>query len=92
MPKPPLESWEALAVKESSNLKNRKMTISKSIIERTSLILKSNPAMDILEATKQAIIEEQKFISEMIEQKTDRSRQALNVLRKNTYAIIHAIN
>jgi len=74
------------------NMENLKeIQLSDSIVERVINLVRKSPNIDVLEATKQAIREEQKFISELIEQQTDRSKQALTVLRKNTYAIIHIL-
>lgn len=60
-------------------------------IEKRALILIEN-GIDILEAVKQAIIEENKLISEMIQQKTQRSKQAKKQICKNVYGLIHILN
>jgi hypothetical protein len=69
----------------------KEIQLSDSIVERVINLVRKSPNIDVFEATKQAIREEQKFISELIDQQTDRSKQALTVLRKNTYAIIHIL-
>lgn len=64
--------------------------LSKSIEERAiNFIIKG---IDAIEAVKLAIIEENKFITEMLEQKTERSIKAKNQLCKNTYGLIYLIN
>lgn len=45
--------------------------------------------VDAIEAVKQAIIEEQKIIAEMLEQTTERSKKAKAMLCKNTYHLIN---
>jgi aspartyl-tRNA synthetase len=57
--------------------KEKDMTLSKSVEERA------------IEAVKQAISKEQELISEMIAQRTERSKQAMNQIRKNVYGLIH---
>jgi hypothetical protein len=64
--------------------------LSKSIEERTINLMING--MDAIEAVKQAIIEEQKFIEEMIAQQTERSVKAKNQICKNVYGLIHLIN
>ena len=67
-----------------------KNLLSKSIEERAiNLII---TGVEPLEAVKLAIIEEQKFITEMLEQKTERSIKAKNQICKNVYGLIHLIN
>ena len=61
--------------------------LSKSIEERAiNLIING---VDSIEAVKQAIIEEQKLIEEMIAQNTERSIQAKKTICKNVYGLIH---
>jgi hypothetical protein len=63
-----------------------------TIIERLYLIMKENPTMDEMEAIKLAFKQEQDFLSEMLEQKTERSQKALNQIMKNVYGIVHILN
>ena len=64
-----------------------KNLLSKSIEERAiNLIIKG---IEPLEAVKLAIIEEQKLISELLEQTTERSKKAKAILCKNVYGLIH---
>ena len=67
-----------------------KNILSKSIEERAiNLVINGiNP----IEAVKQAIIEENKLISEMIEQRTERSKKAKATICKNVYGLIHLIH
>jgi hypothetical protein len=67
-----------------------KTLLSKSIEERTINLMING--MDAIEAVKQAIQEEQKFIEEMIAQQTERSVKAKNQICKNVYGLIHLIN
>jgi hypothetical protein len=61
--------------------------LSKSVEERAiNLIING---VDAIEAVKQAIIEEQKLIEEMIAQNTERSIQAKKTICKNVYGLIH---
>jgi hypothetical protein len=61
--------------------------ISKSVEERAiNLIING---VDAIEAVKQAIIEEQNLIEEMIAQNTERSKQAKKQICKNVYGLIH---
>jgi hypothetical protein len=61
--------------------------LSKSIEERAiNLIVKG---IEPLEAVKIAIVEEQKLISEMLEQTTERSKKAKTTICKNVYGLIH---
>jgi hypothetical protein len=48
--------------------------------------------IDALDAVKIAIIEENKLIEELIEQKTNRAINAKKQMLKNTYALIHLQN
>jgi hypothetical protein len=64
--------------------------ITKSIEERAINLMING--MDAIEAIKLAIIDENKFISEMLEQTTERSVKAKNQICKNVYGLIHLIN
>lgn len=64
--------------------------LSKSIEERAINLMLTG--VDAIQAVKQAIIEEQKFIEEMIAQQTERSVKAKNQICKNVYGLIHLIN
>lgn len=64
--------------------------LSKSIEERAAKLMLNG--MDAIEAVKQAIIEEHNFISEMIEQKTERSKKAKEQICKNVYGLTHIFN
>lgn len=61
--------------------------LSKSIEERAFNLIQNG--VEVLEAVKQAIIEENKFIYEMLEQTTERSKKAKNTICKNVYGLIH---
>lgn len=61
--------------------------LSKTIEERAiNLIIKG---MDVIEAVKKAIEEENKLIDELISQRTERSKRAKEIMKKNTFAIIN---
>lgn len=61
--------------------------LSKTIEERAiNLIIKG---MDVIEAVKMAIKEENKLIDELISQRTERSKRAKETMKKNTFAIIN---
>ena len=64
--------------------------LTKSIEERAINLMILG--VDAIEAIKQAIIEENKLINELIEQRTERSQKAKAKLCKNTYGLIHLIN
>jgi hypothetical protein len=66
--------------------------ISETIEIRVTEIVKNNPSMDFMEAIKQAFIEEQKFLIEMIEQKTERSIKAKDQISKNVYGLAHILS
>lgn len=70
----------------NNNLKQNIM-LSKSIEERAIILIQNG--VEVLEAVKLAIIEENNFISEMLEQTTERSKKAKNTLCKNVYGLIH---
>jgi hypothetical protein len=63
------------------------MTLSKSVEERAIELIIAG--LDPIEAVKQAISKEQELISEVIAQRTERSKQAMNQIRKNVYGLIH---
>lgn len=64
-----------------------KTQLTKSVEERAINLMING--MDAIEAVKQAIIEEQKLIEEMIAQNTERSKQAKKQICKNVYGLIH---
>lgn len=64
--------------------------LSKSIEERAINLM--TQGVDAIEAVKLAIIEENKLITEMLEQRTERSIKAKNQICKNIYGLIHLIN
>ena len=59
--------------------------INETLVIRTTEIVKNNPNMDILDALKLAIQEENKFLNELYNNTTERSKNARKVLCKNTY-------
>ena len=61
--------------------------ISNSIEERAINLMIQG--IDAIEAVKLAIIEENKFISEILEQTTERSKKAKATICKNVYGLIH---
>ena len=63
-----------------------------TVIERLYLILKENPKMNENEAIELAFKQEQDFISEMLEQRTERSKKAKEQICKNVYALSHIFN
>ncbi len=67
------------------------MEISNSLVERTSKIVEANPTMDILDAFKQALLEEQAFMAELIDQKTPRAIKAKQTVMETTYFANKAI-
>ena len=75
---------------DTKTVKQMETLLSKSIEERAINLMING--MDAIEAVKQAIIEEQKFIEEMIAQQTERSVKAKNQICKNVYGLIHLIN
>jgi len=64
-----------------------KNLLSKSIQERAITLIING--VESLEAVKLAIVEEQKLISELLEQTTERSKKAKSTLCKNVYGLIH---
>ena len=63
-----------------------------TVIERLYLILKENPTMNENKAIELAFKQEQDFLAEMIDQKTERSQKALNQISKNVYGLISILN
>jgi hypothetical protein len=68
-------------------MKNMKNLLSKSIENLAINLIISG--IDPIEAVKIAIQNEQKLISEMLEQSTDRSKKAKSIICKNVYGLIH---
>jgi hypothetical protein len=64
-----------------------KSLLSKSIEERAINLIVNG--VEPLEAVKIAIEVEQKLISEMLEQSTERSKKAKATICKNVYGLIH---
>ena len=64
--------------------------LTKSIEERAIVLIQNG--VEILEAVKQAIKEENEFIEEMISQKTERSIKAKEQICKNVYGLSHIFN
>ena len=62
------------------------------IIERLYLILKENPTMNENEAIELAFKQEQDFLAEMIEQRSERSQKALKQITRNVYGIASILN
>lgn len=67
---------------------NMKAIISKSLEER-AITLIIEKGLNPIEAVKQAILDENKLIEEIISQKTDRAKKALKIMQQNTYSLIH---
>ena len=63
-----------------------------TIIERLVVIMKENPTMDENKAIELAFKQEQDFISEMLEQKTERYKKAKEQICKNVYGLSHIFN
>jgi hypothetical protein len=64
--------------------------LSKSIEKRALDLIEKG--IEVIDAVKQAIQEEQTLITELIENRTQRSKNVRNQMCKNTYAIIHLKN
>jgi len=64
--------------------------IPASITERALVLIENG--MEVTEAVKLALEQEQKFISEMIEQRTERSIIAKKQICKNVFGICNIIN
>ena len=63
--------------------------LSDSITYRALELVHNNPKMDVLEAVKQAIIEENNMINELIQNKTERAKNLRNAMAKTVYTSIH---
>lgn len=63
--------------------------LSNSIQERAFIFIENG--VEVLEAVKMAIIEENKLISEILEQKTERSIKAKNQICKNVFGICNIL-
>jgi len=63
--------------------------LSNSITYRALEIINNNPEIEILEAVKLAIQEENKMIQEVLENRTDRSKNIRTEMRKCVYASFH---
>lgn len=74
----------------NKNTNKMENLLSKSVEERAINFIING--VEPLEAVKLAIIEEQKLISEMLEQTTERSKKAKQQLCKNIYGLIHLFN
>jgi hypothetical protein len=59
--------------------------ISNTITNRALELILINPNMDILEAVKEAIIEENKLIAELLENKTERAKNLNNLMYQKVY-------
>jgi len=59
--------------------------LSKSIIKRIELIINTTDLINPNEIIKLAIEQENKFLNEMMEQKTERSKNAFKTIMKKTY-------
>lgn len=64
--------------------------LSASVEQRAFELIQNG--VEVLEAVEQAIIEENKLISEMLEQTTERSKKAKATICKNVYGLIHLIH
>ena len=63
--------------------------ISHTITYRALEIIIANPSMDILDAVKQAIIEENKLLSELLENRTERAKTATDLMCKRVYSSLN---
>lgn len=61
--------------------------LSKSV-EKRALDLIVEQGLDIIEAVKQALVEDTNFASEMIEQRTERAKEAKEVVFNRVYGKI----
>ena len=75
---------ESLTTEQKRNLE--------TIIARLHIILKENPTMNEKEAILLAFKQEQDFITEMLEQKTERSKKAFDKICKDVYGLSHIFN
>jgi len=62
------------------------------IIERLYLILKENPTMNENKAIELAFKQEQEFLAEMIDQRSERSQKALKQITRNVYGLSNIFN
>jgi hypothetical protein len=65
--------------------------LSNTITERALELILSNPNMDIIEAVKQAIIEENKIICELYENRTERAKNLNSLMYQKVYNTINKI-
>jgi hypothetical protein len=65
--------------------------LSKSIIKRIEVIINTTDLTNPNEIIKLAIEQENKFLNEMMEQKTERSKMAFKTIMKKTYCT-HVLN
>ena len=65
--------------------------LPKSIIKRIEVIINTTDLTNPNEIIKLAIEQENKFLNEMMEQKTERSKMVFKTIMKKTYAT-HILN
>jgi hypothetical protein len=65
--------------------------LSNTITERALELILSNPNMDIIEAVKQSIIEENKIICELYENRTERAKNLNSLMYQKVYNTINKI-
>lgn len=70
------------------NLTSQEERTLETIIERLYIIMKENPKMDANKAIELAFKQEQDFLAEMLDQKTERSQQGFKQIYKNVYGLI----
>jgi hypothetical protein len=63
--------------------------LSNSITQRALEIISNNSSIDILEAVKMAIQQENKMLSELIENRTERAQGLRTKMCKAVYASAH---
>lgn len=59
--------------------------ISNTITNRALELILINPNMNILEAVKEAIIEENKLIAELLENRTERAKNLNNLMYRKVH-------
>jgi hypothetical protein len=59
--------------------------ISNTITNRALELVYNNPTMDILDAVKEAIIEENKIIAELLENRTERAKNLNSLMCQKVY-------
>lgn len=64
--------------------------LSLSVEQRAFELIQNG--VEVLEAVKQSVVEENKLISEMLQQTTERSKKAKATICKNVYGLIHLIH